>query len=114
MLPEHSQHERRHHFRGKARTDHDLGIRFRVVHQTEWIAAAARDVGAGGAFITTSRIEEADTELVLELVLPTSDQVFTLSAVVRWTSPDGMGVAFVGEPSDVLLELNDYFVTLTA
>jgi Tfp pilus assembly protein PilZ len=84
------------------------------VRQTEWIAAGARDVGAGGAFVTTPAIEPIDTEIVLELVLPTSDQVFTLSAVVRWSSPDGMGVEFIGAPSDVLLELNDYFATLTA
>jgi N-acetylmuramic acid 6-phosphate (MurNAc-6-P) etherase len=109
-----SRHERRHHFRGKARTGHDLGVRFRAVGKTEWVTAGARDVGAGGAFITTSGTEEIDTEIVLELVLPTSDQVFTLSAVVRWTSPDGMGVAFVGEAADVLLELTDYFATLTA
>jgi hypothetical protein len=109
-----SQHERRHHFRGKARSGHDLGVRFRVVGETEWITASARDVGAGGAFITTEAMQDLGAEILLELVLPTSDQVFTLSAAVRWTSPDGMGVQFVGEPADVLLELTDYFATLTA
>ena len=113
-LPERSRHERRHHFRGKARTGHDLGVRYRAVGESEWIAAAARDVGAGGAFITTEAAREIGTEIVVELVLPTSDQVFTLSAVVRWSSPDGMGVQFVGESAEVLLELTDYFATLTA
>jgi hypothetical protein len=113
-LPDDPRHERRHHFRGKARTGHDLGVRFRAVGETAWVTAAARDVGAGGAFITTLEAPAEGTELLLELVLPTSDQVFTLSAVVRWTSPDGMGVQFVGEPTDVLLELTDYFATLTA
>ncbi len=89
-------------------------MRFRAVGQAGWTAAAARDVGAGGAFIVTAATQESGTEIVLELVLPTSDQVFTLSAVVRWASPEGMGVQFVGEPSDVLLELTDYFATLTA
>ena len=84
------------------------------MRQTEWVTAGARDVGVGGAFIITTRTEEVGTDLVLELVLPTSDQVFTLSAVVRWVSPDGMGVQFIGESADVLLELNDYFATLTA
>jgi PilZ domain len=112
--PDGSRHERRHHFRGKARTGHDLGVRFRAVGKTTWVTGGVRDVGAGGAFITTSSAEPVGTELVLELVLPTSDQVFTLSGVVRWTSPDGMGVQFVGEPTDVLLELIDYFATLTA
>jgi Tfp pilus assembly protein PilZ len=111
---ERAQHERRHHFRGKARNGHELGVRFRAVAHTAWVSAGARDVGAGGAFITTTEVQPVDTELLLELVLPTSDQVFTLSAVVRWSSPDGMGVQFVGEPADVLLELTDYFATLTA
>ena len=97
--PERSRHERRHHFRGKARTGHDLGVRFRAVAQTEWIAAGARDVGAGGAFIITSQAAEAGTEIVIELVLPTSDQVFTLSAAVRWVSPEGMGVQFISSSS---------------
>lgn len=113
--PEHSRHERRHHFRGKARTGHDLGVRFRAVDEPDWTAATARDVGAGGAFIVIAApAPEIGTEIVLELVLPTSDQVFTLSAVVRWTSPEGMGVQFTGEPAGVLLELTDYFATLTA
>ena len=89
-------------------------MRFRAVRHTEWITAGARDIGAGGAFVATKQAEPLDTEIVLELVLPTSDQVFTLSGVVRWTSPDGMGVQFLGEPADVLLELTDYFATLTA
>ena len=114
MLPERSRHERRHHFRGKARGGHDLGVRFRLAGGTEWVTAGARDVGAGGAFIITKTAEPISAEIVLELVLPTSDQVFTLSARVRWSSPDGMGVEFLGEPADVLLELTDYFATLTA
>jgi hypothetical protein len=112
--PEHSEHERRHHFRGKARTGHDLGVRYRAAEEADWIAAGASDIGAGGAFITTPVTCGIGTEIVLELVLPTSDQVFTLSAVVRWASPDGMGVQFVGETAEVLLELTDYFATLTA
>jgi len=112
--PERARHERRNHFRGKARNGHEVGVRFRAVRHTEWITAGARDIGAGGAFVATKQAEPLDTEIVLELVLPTSDQVFTLSAVVRWASPDGMGVQFVGEPADVLLELTDYFATLTA
>lgn len=88
-------------------------MRYRPVGAAEWITAEARDVSAGGSFIATAPAPAPGTELVLELVLPTSDQVFTLSAVVRWTSPEGMGVQFVGEPADVLLELTDYFATLT-
>jgi hypothetical protein len=54
------------------------------------------------------------TTLTVEVTLPTTDQVFTLPAVVRWTNPgDGIGIQFVGVDVDVLLELNDYFSTLT-
>ena len=53
--------------------------------------------------------------MILEFSLPTSDQVFTLPAIVRWSRErDGMGVQFVGVDVDVLLELNDYFSSLTA
>lgn len=89
-------------------------MNFRAASEESWISATARDVGAGGAFIVTSEPRAVSDALVIELVLPTSDQVFTLTAVVRWVSPAGMGVEFLGEPTDVLLELTDYFATLTA
>jgi hypothetical protein len=55
----------------------------------------------------------AGTQLTLELKLPTSDQTFQLPAVVKWAAGDGMGVQFVGVDVDILLELNDYFASLT-
>ena len=36
-----------------------------------------------------------------------------LPAVVRWATAGGMGVQFIGVDVDVLLELNDYFSSLT-
>jgi hypothetical protein len=55
------------------------------------------------------------TTITVELKLTSSDQTFVLPAVVRWVSDDGgMGVQFVGVDVDVLLELNDYFASLTA
>jgi len=52
-------------------------------------------------------------EITVELVLPTNERRFELPAVVRWVATDGMGVQFVNVDVDVLLELNDYFSTLT-
>ena len=53
--------------------------------------------------------------MTVELSLPTSDQVFTLPAIVKWSrDKDGMGIQFVGVDVDILLELNDYFATFTA
>ena len=107
------RHERRRHFRGKARPGRVLPVRFRTGVHGAWVAAETRNIGVGGAFVITQLAQPLGTALALELVLPTTDQVFTLPAVVRWTDAHGMGVQFVGVDVDVLLELNDYFATLT-
>lgn len=103
-------HERRQHFRGKARPGRVLPLRFKA--DGEWISAETRNIGVGGAFIVTTVIPAVGTALSIELSLPTTDQTFALPAAVRWRSADGMGVQFVNVDVDVLLELNDYFATL--
>jgi hypothetical protein len=109
------RHERRSYFRGKARPGRVLPVRYRTTLHPAWIAAETRNIGIGGAFIAAAVLQTMGTSLTLELVLPTSEQVFTLPAIVRWSKPgDGMGVQFVGVDVDILLELNDYFSTLTA
>jgi Tfp pilus assembly protein PilZ len=105
-----TRHERRQHFRGKARPGRVLPLRFRS--DTPWITAETRNIGVGGAFIVTSEIPAIGDSISIELVLPTSDQAFVIPAVVRWRSTDGMGVQFVNVDVDVLLELNDFFATL--
>lgn len=105
-------HERRHHFRGKARPGRKLPIRFRAAGQPAWVDAETRNIGVGGAFIVCQLIQPTGSELAVELALPTTDRMFALPAVVRWATSDGMGVQFVGVDVDVLLELNDYFATL--
>jgi len=107
------QHERRHHFRGKARPGRVLPVRFRAAAHTAWITAETRNVGVGGAFIVTQLAQPVGSNLTVELKLPNNDQVFALPSIVRWVAGDGMGVQFVGADVDVLLELNDYFATLT-
>jgi hypothetical protein len=107
------RHERRRHFRGKARPGRVLPLRFRAGDHTGWVPAETRNIGVGGAFIVTQLVQAVGSSLTLELTLPTSDQVFVLPSVVRWAASDGMGVQFVGVDVDVLLELNDYFATLT-
>ena len=88
-------------------------MRFRAAAHTAWVTAETRNIGVGGAFIVTPLVQPIGSSLSVELKLPTSDQTFTLPAVVRWAAGDGMGVQFVGVDVDVLLELNDYFATLT-
>jgi hypothetical protein len=106
-----SQHERRRHFRGKARPGRVLAVRWRPANTDAWVSAETRNIGVGGAFIVTSPAA-IGSSVSIELTLPTSDQTFSLPAVVRWVASDGMGVQFVGVDVDVLLELNDYFSTL--
>lgn len=108
------QHERRSHFRSKARPGRVMPVKFRAAAHSGWVTAETRDIGVGGAFIVTQHVQPIGTELTLELSLPTSDQVFVLPAVVRWSAAGadgGMGLQFIGVDIDVLLELNEMFAT---
>jgi len=107
------RHERRHFFRGRPRPGRIIPVRYRAGASGGWITAETRNIGVGGAYIASTDALAIGTILTVELKLPTSDQTFTLPAVVRWRDDDGgMGVQFVGVDVDVLLELNDYFATL--
>jgi uncharacterized protein (TIGR02266 family) len=115
-MAEARRHERRRHFRGKARPGRQIPVRFRRADVTEWTAAETRNIGVGGAFIATTSALPVGTPLVVELSVPTADRTFELTALVRWTAdgePGGVGVQFVDVDIDVLLELNDYFASLT-
>lgn len=93
-----------------------MPIRFKTTLHPAWISAETRNIGVGGAYILASDVQEVGTPLTVELTLPTTDRVFTLPSIVRWASaadPAGMGIQFVGVDVDILLELNDYFSTLT-
>jgi hypothetical protein len=108
------RHERRHHFRGKARPGRVLAVRFRSAPQAAWTEAETRNIGVGGAFISSSTVPPVGTTMTVEVILPTSDERFSLPAIVRWTCEgEGMGVQFIGVDVDVLLELDDFFATLT-
>jgi len=114
------RHERRHHFRGKARPGRVLPVRYQAAApgatSDAWTAAETRNIGVGGAFIVTPSPLAVGAKLTVELKLPQSAGPALLPAIVRWTSPTagGMGVQFVGVDTDILLEMNDYFATLTA
>jgi hypothetical protein len=92
-----------------------MPVRYKSAASATWLAAETRDIGVGGAFIVTPHLLPVGTTLTIEVRLPTSDQAFALPSVVRWTSAaEGvMGVQFVDVDVDILLELNDYFSTLT-
>jgi hypothetical protein len=107
------KHERRQYFRGKAKPGHVMPVRFKTSLHPTWIAAQTQNIGVGGAFIACQEVQEIGAPLTVELTLPTTEQVFTLPAIVRWIAEgEGMGIQFVGVDTDVMLELNDYFSTL--
>ena len=109
------RHERRQYFRGKSRPGRVLPVRYKTTLHPRWITAETRNIGVGGAFIACADVQPVGTPMTIEFSLPTSDQVFTLPAIVKWSrDKDGMGVQFVGVDVDILLELNDYFSSLTA
>ncbi len=112
---ERPRHERRAHFRSKARPGRILPVRYRTPQDHAWVPAETRNIGVGGAFIAASDVPPVGTTLTVEVTLPTTDQTFALPAVVRWSRPaEGFGEQFVGVDVDILLELNDYFSSLTA
>jgi hypothetical protein len=106
-------HERRQYFRGKARPGRVLPVRYRTTLHPRWIEAEMRDIGVGGAFISALDVQPVGTSMTVELTLPTSDQVFSLPAIVRWArEQEGMGIQFVGVDASILLEINDFFSSL--
>ena len=93
-----------------------MRVRVRTQANGDWLATETRNIGTGGAFVVLAAPLAVGTTLTLELALPSTDQIFALPAIVRWVQPGeggGIGVQFVGVDVDVLLELNDYFATLT-
>jgi hypothetical protein len=111
--------ERRSHFRGKPRP----GRRVEVEYRTQAGAAApvkahTRNIGIGGAFIVSDQPVKPGEGLTLTLFIPTATgQQVDVRAEVRWvsTAPDmtGFGVKFLGLAVEELLQLNEYFASLT-
>jgi uncharacterized protein (TIGR02266 family) len=114
-----TKHERRSHFRGKPRPGRRIGVRWRPADDRVWIGSETRNIGVGGAFITTTTPVAVGHRIIIELQIPTCDRPLEVHAMVRWTGAErpggdvGMGVQFVDVDIDILLELNDYFASLT-
>jgi uncharacterized protein (TIGR02266 family) len=108
--------ERRSHFRGKPRP----GRRVEVEYATEGKPARkafTRNIGVGGAFIVTESPPPPGTAVALTLLVPHGSGRIGVSSEVRWVVAEGeqtgMGVRFTALEVDELLELNEYFATLT-
>jgi len=54
----------------------------------------ARDISLGGMFVETQSPCGQGERITIHLTLPEGRHEFSLPAIVRWTSKDGMGVQF--------------------
>ena len=116
------KHEKRTHYRGKARPGRRVDLRYRRDSDERASAASAvtRNIGVGGAFIITDSPFASGTMLTIEIAVPTADAIIEVSAEVRWVvagdaEPDdhGMGVKFLDVDVEALLKLSEYFASLT-
>ncbi len=113
--------ERRGHYRGKARPGRRVQLEYRLAGQdaSEQIQAFTRNIGVGGAFIVTNAPADVGTELIVALQVPTAPDTIEVGAEVRWVAgesadgPGGMGVKFADLDVDQLLQLSEYFASLT-
>lgn len=119
-MTESDKRERRTHFRGKARPGRRVELTFHRHgdDDPQPVRAFTRNVGVGGAFIVTDAPEPVGTLLEIAIRVPTSDQQIQVAAEVRWESKassdeTGMGVKFHDLDVDQLLQLSEYFASLT-
>ena len=120
-MPE--KRERRSHFRGKPRPGRRVEVTYCVIddngEESEPSRAFTRNIGVGGAFIETDDPPAPGSALVVSVHVPTSKKKIALRGEVRWIADGeldvvhGMGVKFHGLEVDHLLELNEYFTSLT-
>ena len=111
-----SDRERRTHFRGKPRPGRKVDVEY-VIEGSAPTRAFTRNIGVGGAFIVTQAPSPPGTLMAVTLLVPGGPGRIVVRAEVRWAVPDGdpcgMGVKFLALEVDELLELNEYFASLT-
>jgi uncharacterized protein (TIGR02266 family) len=111
-----SDRERRTHFRGKPRPGRRVDVEY-TLDGGAVQRAYTRNVGVGGAFIVTPTPAPPGTPILVTLLVPGDGHRISVRAEVRWAvpagDPPGMGVKFLALEVDELLELNEYFASLT-
>jgi uncharacterized protein (TIGR02266 family) len=115
------KHERRTHFRGKSRPGRRVELSYAIANDADAkpIRAFTRNIGVGGAFIVTDSPAPVGARLRVVIQVPTSDEAIEVVAEVRWASAaggddeTGMGVKFSELEVDQLLQLSEYFASLT-
>jgi len=58
------------------------------------IECVTKNISLGGMYLITEEELPYGTNVELELYLPALKEEVTLSATVRWSKPDGIGVQF--------------------
>ena len=58
------------------------------------VTGRSKDISIGGMFVFTPTSVVFGTTVQVRLSLPRARQEFVLPAVVRWTSPEGLGLQF--------------------
>lgn len=110
--------ERRSHYRGKPRPGRRVEVSFTIVGDDatpETHKAFTRNIGVGGAFVVTDTPARPGASLNLSIHVPTAPTPIEVEGEVRWAgaNPPGMGVKFGGLGVEELLQLNEYFASLT-
>lgn len=110
--------ERRSHYRGKPRPGRRVEVSFTIVGDgapPETHKAFTRNIGIGGAFVVTDTPARPGASLNLSIHVPTAPTPIEVEGEVRWAgaNPPGMGVKFGGLGVEELLQLNEYFASLT-
>jgi hypothetical protein len=124
-----TKRERRGHFRGKARSGRRVEVRYRVLEHgllSEEQRAFTKNIGVGGAFIMTTDPPPPGAALHLAIQVPatggTIDRAIDVKGDVRWIvdgkhdepeAEHGMGVKFHALEVEQLIQLNEYFASLT-
>jgi uncharacterized protein (TIGR02266 family) len=116
--------ERRLHFRGRARAGRRVELEYRLAGDEagEGHRAVTSNIGVGGAFVLTGSPLPVGTDLLISLTVPTAEAPIETNAQVRWvvTADEadelhsaGMGIKFLRLDVEALLQLSEYFASLT-
>ena len=112
--------ERRTHFRGKARPGRRVELEYRLADGSsdKPLRAFTRNIGVGGAFIVTDDPYDVGALITVTVHVPTSDITIEVAAEVRWRAVAGaeevgMGIKFQHLDVEQLLQLSEYFASLT-
>jgi hypothetical protein len=84
-------------------------LRVRFPRDNALVEAQTRDLSLGGAFVTTTEVLPYGATTVAELWLPALPTPAQIPCVVRWSSPEGMGLQFLSLRARETWAINQLF-----